>query len=100
VIPTGADRPSGAPPTSAVRSSAARDAPSLPYSDGFFDRVVVSLVLCSVESVDEIARVLKGSGGEYRFFERGPEGWQAPFRRPDALLEAGRGRLPSRSERA
>lgn len=33
-----------------------RDVPSLPYPDGFFDWVVVSLVLRSVESVDEIAR--------------------------------------------
>lgn len=56
-------------------------AESLPHPDGFFDRVVVSLVLCSVgsveESVDEIARVLK-PGGECRFLEHArSEGWQA-----------------------
>lgn len=47
-------------------------AEALPYPDGRFDAVVVSLVLCTVSdlaaSVDEIARVL-GSGGECRFLE-------------------------------
>ena len=63
-----------------------RRAESLPHPDGFFDRVVVSLVLCSVgsveESVDEIGRVLK-PGGECRFLEHArSEGWQTrAFRR-------------------
>lgn len=58
-------------------------AESLPYPDGRFDAVVVSLVLCTVSdlaaSVDEIARVLK-PGGECRFLEhvRG-EGRHARF---------------------
>ncbi|ADJ16100.1 class I SAM-dependent methyltransferase [Halalkalicoccus jeotgali] len=47
-------------------------AESVPYPDGSFDAVVVSLVLCSVsdveESVEEIARVL-APGGECRFLE-------------------------------
>lgn len=56
-------------------------AEDLPYSDDYFDAVVVSLVLCSVdsveESVSEIARVLK-PGGECRFLEHvRAEGWQA-----------------------
>lgn len=56
-------------------------AESLPYPDGTFDAVVVSLVLCSVSdveaSVEEIARVLK-QGGECRFLEHvRAEGWQA-----------------------
>lgn len=80
-----ADRPDGATSTSAVRSSSARDAPSRCYPDGFFDAVVVSLVLCSVESVetsvDEIARVLK-PGGECRFLEHvRAEDWQRASRR-------------------
>lgn len=54
---------------------------SLPYPDGTFDAVVVSLVLCSVSdlegSVSEIARVLK-PGGECRFLEHvRADGWQA-----------------------
>lgn len=60
-------------------------AESLPYPDGFFDAVVVSFVLCSVESVEtsvgEIARVLK-PGGERRFLGHvRAEGWRAASRR-------------------
>lgn len=56
-------------------------AETLPYPDDHFDGVVVSLVLCSVdgveESVAEIARVLK-PGGECRFLEHvRAEGWRA-----------------------
>jgi SAM-dependent methyltransferase len=56
-------------------------AESLPYPDDAFDAVVVSLVLCSVDSVEEsvgeIARVLK-PGGECRFLEHvRADGWQA-----------------------
>lgn len=47
-------------------------AESLPFPDETFDAVVVSLVLCSVDSprqvLDEIRRVLK-PGGELRFLE-------------------------------
>lgn len=56
-------------------------AESLPYPDDAFDGVVVALVLCSVdgveECVDEIERVLR-PGGECRFLEHvRAEGWKA-----------------------
>lgn len=56
-------------------------AESLPYPDDTFDRVVVSLVFCTVSDVEasvaEIARVLV-PGGECRFLEHvRADGWQA-----------------------
>lgn len=56
-------------------------AESLPYPDGRFDAVLVSLVLCSVSDVEvgvsEIARVLK-PGGQCRFLEHvRADGWRA-----------------------
>ncbi len=53
----------------------------LPFPDGAFDTVVITLVLCSVDhpadSLDEIARVL-AKGGELRFMEhvRSGSGWR------------------------
>ena len=48
------------------------EAESLPFEDSFFDAVVVSFVLCSVNSLDtairEIERVLK-PGGKFIFLE-------------------------------
>lgn len=54
----------------------------LPYPDGFFDCVAMTLVLCTVDdpsrSIAEVARVLK-PGGEFRFMEHvrapGRMGW-------------------------
>ncbi|HLG01201.1 MAG TPA: class I SAM-dependent methyltransferase [Acidimicrobiia bacterium] len=51
---------------------AAAGAEAVPYPDGFFDTVVTTLVLCTVDDLDaslaEIRRVLK-PGGELRFLE-------------------------------
>ncbi|MFZ5823363.1 MAG: class I SAM-dependent methyltransferase [Bacillota bacterium] len=62
--------------------TAGAPAERLPYPDGFFDGVVMTLVLCTVDdpagAVAEAARVLK-PGGEFRFMEHvrapGPMGW-------------------------
>jgi ubiquinone/menaquinone biosynthesis C-methylase UbiE len=71
----------------------------LPFEDGRFDTVVVTLVLCTVRdparALDEIARVLK-SGGRLLFLEhvRAPNGtrlarWQDRLERPWGWFGAG-----------
>ena len=71
----------------------------LPFEDGRFDTVVVTLVLCTVRdparALDEIARVLK-SGGRLLFLEhvRAPDGtrlarWQDRLERPWGWFGAG-----------
>ena len=71
----------------------------LPFEDGRFDTVVVTLVLCTVRdparALDEIARVLK-SGGRLLFLEhvRAPDGarlarWQDRLERPWGWVGAG-----------
>jgi ubiquinone/menaquinone biosynthesis C-methylase UbiE len=78
----------------AARTAEVVEAPAerLPFEDGRFDTVVVTLVLCTVQdpaqALEEIARVLK-PGGQLLFLEhvRAPDGarlsrWQDRLERP------------------